>query len=405
MSNEIDFEVFNRQRDTKPEKKEAIRKTDKKRKKKTALVVKIAVSVFAALILLLFVYFAVTPFHSPARVVDHYIKAAVDEDWGTVYKYTAAKSSPFVSKKDFVAYCQENPSNVSLTESPIVDFEIINDKTDDKNYYYSVNYVCENKENGVLYLTVNKAREGFWLFDLYEVIPEFDCITPLTVYAPENTTVMIDGKKIVKSETVTGSDSVSNNEYSYLKFTVPYVLKGSYEISAANPNCEKITQTVDTNESNECFLSMNINEDTYNKLCENASQYISQFYSGVIDNSIDISSFPVSSDFTAEKFSAVVDSISEELYKSSDNYSITSVTVTDYKVKTDYENANVVFGCQNQIDVEVRFDFNYDYTTKSVKTDGSEITENKSDSGQFNVYYTYENGEWKILDISQNAWF
>lgn len=409
MSNEIDFDVFNRTRENLlPEvenERKAVRKNDKRKKRKAGLIIKICLAVFTVLILATAAVYFISPYHNPERIVGKFVNSVNEENWKGVYRSIVANDSPFVDKNDFISYCNENPTAVSLTKSHIVDFEIVKDKFDSNNYYYSVNFVDENGENGVFYVTVQKVKERFWIFDRYEVVPDFECITSVSVYAPQNSSVYIDDNLISTKETVTAYDSAYDCEYSYDKFTAQYVLAGSYEVSVSNPECTEITQNIDTNEDTQYFMSLPIKEDSYNSLCDKSVDYISQFYSGVIDDSIDIASFPLSQNFTQERFDAVVSSISEELYKDLEEYNITSINVTECRINTPYDSSKDNLGCSEMPVIEVRMEFDYDYTSQSIKYDGSELTENKNDTGQFNVFYTYENGEWKIIDVSHSAWF
>lgn len=409
MSNEIDFDVFNRTRENSlPEvenERKAERKNDKRKKKKADLTIKICLTVFAVFILIIAAVYFISPYHNPERMVNRFVNSVNEENWKGVYKSIVANDSPFVDKNDFISYCNENSTAVSLTQSHIVDFEIVKDKTENNNYYYSVNYVDENGANGVFYVTVQKVKERFWIFDRYEVVPDFDCITSVSIYAPQNSSVYIDDNLLSTKETVSAYDSAYDCEYSYDKFTAQYVLSGSYEVSVSNPECTETTQSIDTNEDTQYFISMPISEDGYNSLCDKSVDYISQFYSGVIDDSIDIASFPLSQNFTQERFDAVVSSISEELYKDLEEYNITSINVTECRINTPYDSSKDILGCSEMPVIEVRMEFDYDYTSQSIKDDGSELTENKNDTGQFNVFYTYENGEWKIIDVSHSAWF
>lgn len=409
MSDEFDFEVFSRTRENSlreaDSERKAVRKKDKQKKKKAGLVIKICLAVFAVLILTTTAAYFISPYLNPERIVSRFVNSVNEENWKGVYKSIVANDSPFVDKNDFISYCNENPTAVSLTQSHIVDFEIVKDKSENNNYYYSVNYVDENGANGVFYVTVQKVKERFWVFDRYEVVPDFDCITSVSVYAPQNSSVYIDDNLLSAKETVSAYDSAYDCEYSYDKFTAQYVLAGSYEVLVSNPECTEITQSIDTNEDTQYFISMPISEDSYNSICDKSVDYISQFYSGVIDDSIDISSFPLSQNFTQERFDAVVSSISEELYKDLEEYNITSMNVAECRINSQYDSSKDILGCSEMPVIEVRMEFDYDYTSQSIKDDGSELTEDKNDTGQFNVFYTYENGEWKIIDVSHSAWF
>lgn len=409
MSNEIDFDVFNRTRDNSlsevENERKAVRKNDKRKKKKAGLIVKICLAVFAVLILATAAAYFISPYHNPERVVSRFVNSVNEENWKGVYKSIVANDSPFVDENDFISYCNENPTAVSLTQSHIVDFEIVKDKSESNNYYYSVNYVDENGASGVLYVTVEKVKERFWIFDRYEVVPDFDCITSVSVYVPQNSSVYIDDYLISKKEKISAYDSVYDCEYSYDKFTADYVLVGSHEVSVTNPQCTESTQSIDTNENTQYFINMPVSEDCYNSLCDKSVDYISQFYSGVINDSIDVSSFPLSQNFSQDRFDGVVNSISEELYKDLKDYNITSMNVTECRINTPYDSTKDIIGCSEMPIIEVRMEFDYDYTSQSIKDDGSELTEDKNDTGQFNIFYTYENGEWKIIDVSHTAWF
>ncbi len=405
MENNIDFEMFNRERpahhEQPPKKKTAVKKFAAG--KAVLAVIFIAVLLFGAAEL-----YAVFSVHNPEKLLTHYLNAILDRDWQKAYGDLCFENqitkNCFVTQEAFVDYCSKNPDAMNPAPSNIVDFEIEEDKADDTLRSYCVKYLSDDKSIGTLYFDVLQTKDGFLNFDRYKVIPPSEKIPSFTAYGIYGTSVKLNGIELTSTD-IAAADSSTGRTFNLGKYTAEYILPGEYELSASNVNFDQISTsvTVASGERNELYLEQKLTESAYTELCDTAADALKKIYTGVMQDNFDSSSLQFTENFKENGLNSIIRSVSEELYKSNTNYNITQLEFTS--VKPEKEQVDIVFNGQNEIRIDIPLDFDYKYTAVSPDYLGSEYSEQKSDKGKAYFSFTLDDAVWKIDNISSRAWF
>lgn len=379
-------------------------KNTRQSKKKKILLIKLILSVLIVILIaaaIVAIGIKSTPKYNPDKLLKQYIHAVSDEEWGTVYDVMTINGSPLISREAFINYCTENPNAMSLTSSPLVDFEIDEYNSTDDVHFFSINCLAEDKSTKTLLTAVEKAENGFMGFDKYAVQPFADCIVSFSFFAADGTKLYVDGTELT-ADLQTGTDPVYNTEYTYNRYDA-YILFGNHKVNAVNPYCDNTEQdfTVDSN-TTQLHIKQKINESSFNSLCNIAGTTIAKIYDGVINDNLDKTALPLSAAFSESGFDSLISSISADLYKSNENYNITRFEITSTVPKS---GSDIILGTGSCARADISLTFDYNYTAESSDYLGSEYSEEKSDSGYSNVQLVLENGEWKINSITQRAWF
>lgn len=406
-SNEyLNLDLFDN-KEEEPQERAEIREMHRQNKKTFSTVSKIFISLLAALLVILAaaeIYLGVSPKRNPEKLLNSYISAVLNAKWEKAYHMMPLENS-LISQQDFVDYCSANPQAMDFADAPISDFVIEKDKIDGSHYYFSVSYVTENKTNGIFYITVEKTKDGTGRFDEYKVLPVSDSICALTIYAPDNTAVSVNGRSSNASEQITKQEVFSQKSYSYSSYHFNYILSGTYSIKAENEFYAPVETDVEIKpgeKNKEVYIKQYINEETYNKLCDITKNYISDIYSGIIANNLDYSAFPVSEGYK-NSFENDINTIANDAVYS--NITLTAFNLTSAEAAKNYEDAKAELNCTGQNKIDIRINFNYDYTYTYADYSGDSVSESNSDSGYLSVTYLLEKGSWKIDGISGKAWF
>ncbi|MDE6124644.1 MAG: hypothetical protein K2G22_05375 [Eubacterium sp.] len=340
-------------------------------------------------------YINLSPIRNPEILLKKYINAVYNEDWETVYKNITIKRSPLVTKEKFLQYCSE----IRFTQAAITDFETEKIKEENDLGYYSINYIADDNSTGTFYLTVKEINKG-----IYAVCPTKECFGTLSVYAACTTKITLNDT-VLSSTNITETDPITNNQYTISKFTVENLLPGTYSLTAVNEYFEELTTEIviddDCNDT-ELYLEQTLNENSFNKLCSDSKDVISNIYNGVIHDNLNKESLPLSTSFSSEDYDSFISSVSDDLYKDNSNYNITEFEITDCKPKSGYKNMS--FNCKSEEAIDITFAIDYNYTAKSPDYLGEQYTAKKSDTGYFYIQYILENGTWKISNLSQQIW-
>lgn len=343
------------------------------------------------------------PKYHPDKLLKQYINAVLNEEWGTAYDVMTINGAPLISRERFIEYCTENPNALSLTASPLIDFEIDEYSSTEDLHYFDISCLTEDKSTETRFAVVEKISDGFMGFDKYAVQPFANCIVDFNFHTADGTRLYVDGTELA-AVTETGTDPIYNTEYTYKKFNT-FILFGSYKVKAVNPYCDETEQnlTVDENSMQSLDLELKANESSFNSLCDLAGGTIAKIYDGVINDNLDKEALPLSSSFAESGLNSLVSTISSDLYKGNENYKITNFEMTSVVPKNGY--SDITLGADSCARADISLTFDYNYTAESPNYNGGEYKEEKSDSGYSHVQLVLENGEWKINSITQRAWF
>ncbi len=409
MESNIDLDMFNREAPLRDNMQKEIKR---KRNKRRSAALKIIFAILIVLIILFVsaaLYPSFSPTHSPEKLVAHYLNALDKQDWQKLYCDICTKNSEennnFIEKEAFIDYCTRNPDAMNLTDSPIIDFEVEKDKTEDDLCYLTANYLSEDKSTGVIEFTVKKIYDGFWKFDKYAVLPFEQNIPSFSVYGVYGTNATLNGIELAPSS-VSATDPATGKEYICGKYTAQYILPGTYELAATNENFENVNTriTVSTDGGNELYLEQTVSESFFSGLTQTAKDAVSKIYTGVINGSFDPSSLPLTESFVNGRLSDVTSAVSDDLYTSNKNYNITNFEITDAKPRNDLSGTSI--NLKNEIKIDFTLDFDYSYTAENPDYLGSNSSETKSNSGF--CYFSFvmgDDGVWKINNMASRAWF
>ncbi len=399
MNNDFNFEIFETQPVSDDEKKIADNQKKEKhiKRKKKNLAIKIISSAAAAIIILILAfvcYMFTAPSHNPEKLVKSYITSMEKAEWQKAYSMISFENSTTIDEEQFINFCTENPDAIAFTNTKIIDFEIEKDKvSEDKNtIYYSVNYVSQDKSSGTFYLTVLKSRKPKKLSS-YSILPSQSCFSSLTITAPSKTEIFINGKAL--------KNPVINN--GNLTYIVKYLFAQDTAVTAKNEFCREFETTAKLQPgSNSLNICPEITEECFNKLISLTKEYITSFYTAVINNSEDFSSFPLDSSYLENGFKQDIDEIKSDVFFG--NYTISDFKVTDATPKRAFADYKTVLNGNSKNEIEIKYDFKYSYVYTYNDEAGNPVSVNKTDSGYFGVKYIL-NENWYINDISSKAWF
>lgn len=342
-------------------------------------------------------YLHFSPKHNSEMLVKSYIHYIAEKDWEAVYAIMPLEDS-FILETDFINFCNNNPNAMDFASSPISDFVIEKDMEDNDFIYYSVNYVAQDNTNGTFYITVEK--------DEHKIIPTSKNICSLTIYAPDKSTVSLNGKALDKPEQLSAGDSENGSNYYFCSYTVDYILTGTYELKAENEFFEPVETTFEINpgEKKEIYVESSMNENTFNALCGITAEYINNIYSNIISGNSDYSSIIVSEYYAANGFNDDINILAKDI-----NYT-NNINVTDFKLTASesakpFNEYKTIINCGEKSKIQIRLNYDYSYTYTSDNYVGKAFTESRNDSGYFYADYVYENGSWKLCEISGKAWF
>lgn len=378
------------------------------RKIKTAVyiaaVIAAAVLISAVSILLCF---ELSPKCNPERAVKAYVNGAEEMNWKKVYNVSDfGKGKPF-TRKAFADYCAENSDALKLINGKIADYEISLDKAEDDLLYYTVDYVDENGTPGSFYMQVRKTADGFWRFDEYKVIPALNSFPCYTVFAPIGTVITVNDVEMELSSVIESVNPITAEKYSYAKYVAEFIPQGEYDLVAKNKMCNDAVQKINVTENNDenaLSLEMKLNEESFNELAKSAEELIGIVYNGVRDGSLKAESLPLSKSFTQKKLERLIKNISNEMLKDTGYYKITAFSVDKAQLQSSYSDIILNPQCENKITISYKFDYGYIYES-DYKGTGEYTKGSRNDTGYFSIVYTLENGEWKIDEIMEQAWF
>lgn len=409
MSNKLDqfdFDGFTTERAEKSqeEKEKSIERKRKNKQINTAIYTLICIVCTLLIILLSFLlYFNVSPRQSPERALASYIKAVNDKNWVKVYNNSEFSTSTLFTQESFSKFCEENPRALYLADENIKKFKLIFNKLENDLYYYTVDYVTESDAKGTLYMNVKKTADGKWRFDEYKAVQHSDAFPSFTVYAPVGTEITINGLNIEPYAVLESTNPVTRKNYSYAKYIAEYIPLGEFDLVAKNAMCDDASQKItvsENSEENSLTLQMKLSENAFNSLSENTKGLISTVLSGVINNTLSTEALPLSKNFTEKKLNDLTENISNEIFAENKNYNITSFRLDKATLQSPLSEIMINSQSESTAALSYKINYSYEYTAN-----GAGTAQARSDEGNFSVVYTIENGEWKIEEMLEQAWF
>lgn len=397
---EIDYDIFNRT----PDRTQTERAENKKKSSKKSRIIK-AIFIITAAAVLITAAVLICPLlstkHNPDRFIRAYVESIIDKDWESVYKSSAFGSSPFVSYEAFEKFCSENPAGFALCDRPVSDFTIETDKKDGSAVYYSVHFVDTDGNVGVYYIELDKTKDGFWLYDKYSAVPSENSMCSATVYAPCSTVITVDGIELEKTQTVTDKSKLQSGEVTFDEYKIDHIFEGEHEIKAVNQYCDEYTETISISKTqSKHYIALTVSESCFDGLLNSAAQSVQALYNGALADNADKNSIGLSPSFPDSKLSSLVSDIRSAAYCDSRYLTISDISISNPSMAGEYEKTQLICGSDEAICIPFSFDYKYKITNSAEGT-----SEERSDSGHASAYFTYENGQWLISDITAYTYF
>ncbi len=375
----------------------------KKKSPKKVKAAKIICAVLACIIIagaIFLIYPLLSAKHSPDKFVAFYVNSVIKSDWETVYKNSSFFDSPFISRDSFVKYCEANPEAFSINKSKISDYKIERDRKDGDINYYSMNYITENGEQGVYYITLQMTKNGFYKYDTYKAMPIEGIITKAVIYAPQGTEISLNGNTVNSTSIITPTAAAGANEYSYSEYKSDYLFADSYEITATNAAGLDYSQTADISSNNNIFyIALEVDESAV--LYDRTKSAIETLYNGALQNSVNTDELGISKSFEGDKFLEVLKNAESEVYYTNENLSVSDFEITNAKCeKAGSDKTYIAYDSNGETDITISFDYKY---TLSNKVDGT--SEEKTNTGFATVKFVYQNSAYVIDNIASRAEF
>lgn len=352
----------------------------------------------------------------PERIVQKYIEACSDKEWGTVYNCLDIEEMGMINQKQFIAHMPMNnvviyPDNYEIIEGTVTqeshqgNFFMSNDDEENDNAAldhselvksYTVLYVDNNtgiQESSTVKL-VKQKEKSFLFFNQYLVSAE-NYITSFTVESPYSVTVTLDDQEIEEKEVQNG-----NGDDIY-RYTASPVFRGEYEFKMTSLLWEDYEKSINTWSDSNLSLDvedLKLKSAEKEKIIAQGRSFAENVYSCILSNK-DFSE-PLSQCDTTWEPSGSYDTLENAL-----NYIRDKLVRTDgARVKTlNFIEWKQTDGDFDGLITEVKFEFSYQCTLVTKEWGSDELVE-KSTSDPIQDYVWIKFGYmgsdgWKIIGL------
>ncbi len=369
----------------------------------------------AAVVVLVVVFIVIGKGYSNyEKLAEKYFVAVMDCDWDKVVDYIDVPDGDFMSadilkavKKDVTAKELSNyvVKNMSDEEQKIYDALGLDssDTSEDgvtKDVRIEYRIKGESSNNTQTVECILLKDKALLFFDQYKISPDNLVASNFTITVLKDATVTIDGiaveDKYLSTETTTKSSSSSSSSSNTKKtYKINHIYKGTHTIKITNPGYEdyETTYSISGNGASYSYTTAKLNEDTIKKIASQAETNFKEIYTGATKRNAfsSISGLCVSDSTYKSKLESAYETFMNKTM-STDGYGITDIkwnSVTGSGSQTTNSNGDTA--------IKVSVKANADYTVKTKSVDSKTYT-NKSIT--WSMYYTLENGNWKLYSVS-----
>lgn len=348
---------------------------------------------------------------SPKRIAKNYFESLSKGDYKAMYDCLALPDDEFINEETFNVYMQEYAetsnrftdvknytieeikSNSGLGDSYNSELPSAGSNSMIKNFQVSIvdsmtGYIDELK------IPLIKQDAKTWLFfDTYKVSAAGYVLQDITINAPANTTVSLDGVELNNKEQ-------SSDEENVCLYEIANLFPGTHTISVVSDMFETYEMEIDINNSESTYNvsanSLKLKEELVSTAKTNATNDFKLLYSKAKDGK-EFSTIGIKAAPEAD-ISTVYSRIVEKLTLNSDGTGIKSVTFTSVE-------ANDLYSQYTNDDGAIRISFQqeFQYTYTYTRTQGwfnVTLVDGES-SGAQTVRFTYEyvDGEWLLYSL------
>lgn len=356
----------------------------------------ISASVVAAIIAIIVFFCVGNSITDPNKTAMEYVKAVEQCNWDKAYDNLLLPKSEFLSKQAFIAAhadaTGEQVTNIKAVKGYSSAGNLKNNKAI-KVIYSTPSSVAEEVD---LVLTVDNSHYMLF-FKKYKVSSDGLVVKDCKINAPKGATLMVNGVEVADSYLSKESDKSSYDVY-----VIPYLFYGYNQVSVVTD----ITEPYETD-----FYAW---EDEYST---SVGTYNIEYSEEAIDDLEEQAVSDMEKIIKAAQTNANYSSISDLVmssaqsdmqseYKSlASTFNPSNKTITNFKTKdmtasvtsTNYS-VNSTDGCP-MLRVTVKFSYSNNYQYNSSSSSTAKLYEN-SRSTSPTLYYKYEDGKWKLYDMS-----
>lgn len=335
--------------------------------------------------------------YSPETVADNYFKAEAAGDWEQLYEMMDLPDSPLMTAELFANTMQSTKvrdiTNYTVEAGADLfggDKDIVRD--------FTCEFVVKGKSGtSTENISVVKQQEKKWLiFDEWKVSPSDNVVDNFAVYIPFDANAAIAGIDLNEL------DSNPQKEGSRLKYILPQMFEGKYEIRVNAPYRAEYADSVDVTPYNNTYYADNMMLES--NILETVEPICTEFLEKYYENSlIEGNSY--------EQFVESVKHIISENYEESYNYekaanllnynekvtkmNIKSITYSyNYKGQTDDGNLTIAVNANVNYSIDgYRINRGW-WTEKETKEPFSE----RADEAYGSFVLELVDGQWKILE-------
>lgn len=381
-------------------KEEDNKRRSSKKRRLIAVIISIVLLILIAVTVLL-VYPIVSSKHNPEKYIDAYIQCLSEKNCDEAYNFMPSIDSPYINKESFKQFIEANSVDTLFSGSKAESYVIEKEYTGDKFTSYTIDYIDAEGNWKTVHARIKMAKDGFWKYDEYRVIPSRNLICDADIYVPAGAKVFVDSVEVQNSQSTTMTDSKTGKDIPVSVFTTDYMFSGEHEIKV---QCEGFNDYIKTEKINKdsyiFYISLTMSEDQYSKLYNRAQEAVNNLYSYACGGESGIDASELSERFSGDSVNALYDEIKDSVYDSNKYIDITDFSVSQATLKSQF--GDIAVSCSSSAECYINFEFDYKY--KITNSFDSE-SENRTDTGSASVKYVYENSKWVIDDIAVRAVF
>ena len=380
-----------------------------KRSTKAAIV---TVAVIAAAAIVLFnVGLAVT---SPEAAAKNFFESIRSSDWKRAYSMLNVTENGFVNEKNFQRALKDaNAAKVinysvvgSAEKDALKDTPGSSDKKSGVSSQLSrtvtIQYTtATNSQPQTVQVDVVKQPEKrFLFFDSWKITPLELLVPDVTIDAPKDCSVFLDGTKLPDSYLDKDSQNTGNDAPSGMQYKIPNLFRGNYTLKTTSPYLEDSSSEVDVSPSQTFFTvkDLGLKKSVKEQLSETAQQAIKDLYTAAFAgkkfDSVK-SKFAPDTDSQSNAESAYQDLVSRISKNGGEGFkdlTFTNLTCADPKMDSS-ESGN---GSGLSVVLNIQADYSYTYADPSYFSDEPTSDYKGTDSRQMSLTYRLCDKKWLI---------
>lgn len=334
--------------------------------------------------------------YGPASLAKVYMDAIAEDDWDRIMNLTNIEETDFVNKQTLKGAISETISGDFDT------YDISLKNIRGRNASVEVEYGDGGRTNNDLTLIMVKQDEkALYVFDTWKVSAESYIVEDFAVYVPKGTDAVFDGI-ILKDEYRKDLSSFGEGEgEGFDSFVIPEICAGKHKSAAMVGDYVLASKEVDVSEEgpvevrlSDVSPSEELQEEIINAAYADLETILDSKVKGNTFNSV--KDLFIDDKDARESARNNYENSLNSYYEYNGESGIKKISVKEA------EGIMEDFYLSNEGDISSQVNINYKYDTTKVVHDWwsnenkDEI--NKNNSGNFYVYMTYVDGDWKIKE-------